>query len=206
MKYGMLLDLKRCVNCGGCVMACKLEHSTPREIYWCKIYQKEIGEYPNAKLSWIPRACMHCGNAPCVKTCPTGASHIDDTGRVLIDSSMCIGCRTCVNACHYAARHYNFDKPEKEPYWGDGAELTPFEQERTVNEHTHGISEKCTYCYELVEEGKLPACVQTCVGKARIFGDLDDPASELCQAIAIKKARPLHEEFGTDPSFYYVGV
>ena len=205
MKYGMLLDLNRCIDCGGCVMACRLQNSTPRDIYWCKIYHKEVGEYPNARLRWIPRACMHCQNAPCVKTCPTGASYYDGKGRVLIDITKCIGCRSCVNSCPYAARHYNFVKPENDSYWEVDGYLTPYEKARTVKEHVVGTTEKCTWCTDLVAAGHKPACVQTCVGKARVFGDLDDPASELNEAIANKKARTLHEEFGTQPNFFYAG-
>jgi molybdopterin-containing oxidoreductase family iron-sulfur binding subunit len=124
---------------------------------------------------------------------------------VLIDTSKCIGCRICVNACPYDARHYNFDGPEELPYWGEGAQLTPFEERRTIVEHVNGTTEKCTFCHGRVEEGLLPACTQTCVGKARVFGDLDDPNSEVSIAIRERNAKPLHEEFGTEPAFYYAG-
>jgi len=205
MQYGMLIDLNRCVDCGGCVMACKLENKTTRDIYWCTMHHKEQGVYPTARMLWMPVGCMHCSNAPCVQCCPTGASFVDESGRVLVNPDICIGCRTCINACPYSARHYNFDSAEDLPYWGDGAALTPFEEKAVVPQHPVGIVEKCTHCKPRVEQGLLPACVQTCVGKARVFGDLDDPASELCKAIKEKNARPLYSELGTSPNCYYVG-
>lgn len=186
-------------------MACKTEHATIRDVYWSSIHVKEVGEYPTGRLAWIPMGCMHCQNAPCVKSCPTGASYVDDCGRVQIDDSKCIGCRVCVNSCPYGARHYNFDSAEETPYWGDGAELTAYEQAFTGSMHVKGTTEKCIFCNDRVEQGLQPACVQTCVGKARVFGDLDDPNSELCQAIKRTGAKPFHEELGTEPSFYYAG-
>lgn len=206
MKYGMLIDLHRCINCGGCVMACKTEHATNKDVYWSSIHVEERGDYPYSRLSWIPMGCMHCSNAPCVKSCPTGASYIDDAGRVLIDDSKCIGCRVCVNSCPYGARHYVYDDSSENPYWGEGREQTAYEKVFTDKMHQKDTTEKCIFCYDRVEAGEQPACVQTCVGKARIMGDLDDPESEINRAIKEKDAKPFHAELGTDPCFYYAGT
>lgn len=204
MRYGMLIDLRRCIGCAACVVACKQENGTGSDIYWCNVYHKEVGQYPNSQLAVLPASCMHCADAPCVNCCPTGASYHDDKGRVLVDYDKCIGCRICITACPYNARHFNFTSQEKNPYWGDDFEMTPFEKIKS-KKHEVGKAEKCVFCQDRVEEGKLPACVETCVTGARVFGDLDDPNSEISIAIREKQAKPLYEHLGTKPSVYYVG-
>lgn len=204
MHYGMMLDLDRCVACGGCVMACKRVNGTLGDVYWCNVYTVEVGTYPNARLKSMPMGCMHCEEAPCVKHCPTGASYRTDDGFVLVDQEKCIGCRACVSACPYNARHLNLFDPVENPYWGDGQEQMPFEKITTAG-HIKGTAEKCVFCHDRVKEGIEPACVRTCVSSARIFGDLDDPNSEISKAIQLRKAKPLAVELGTKPSVYYAG-
>ena len=203
MRHGICIDLRYCGGCGGCVMACKVENGPLAGIYWCNLFTKEIGKYPAVRKMFLPAACMHCQDAPCVTHCPTGASYHDKDGAVLINLNKCIGCRGCVNACPYNARHYNFAHAEKNPYY-KGQEMTPFEK---VKEHLHPVGKtgKCNMCRDRIEDGKIPACVETCFTKARYFGDLDDPKSEISQVIAMYNAKPLHEELGTKPSVYYIG-
>lgn len=203
MRYGMLIDNHRCIGCGACVVACKQTNGTTKGVYWCNVYTKETGIYPNAKINVLAAGCMHCENAPCVNACPTGASYHTEEGIVLVAADKCIGCRSCVNACPYNARHYNFADPAKKTHW-EGFEMTPYEEVMS-KKHPVGKTEKCTFCKPRLDEGKTPACVDTCVTKARIFGDSDDPNSQISKAIIARNAQPLYEHLGTKPSVYYVG-
>lgn len=204
MRYGMLIDLKTCAGCGACVMACKMQNGTQQGTYWLKVLTHETGSYPDVKKQVLPTSCQHCANAPCVRVCPTGASHYDDKGRVQIDHSKCIGCRMCMGACPYDARSFNWASPEENPYFA-GKGMTPFE-EAHAGEHPAGVVEKCIQCKDRVAEGKDPSCVQTCITKARWFGDIEDPSSEISKKIREMNARPLMEEYGTKPSIYYAGL
>lgn len=155
-------------------------------------------------MTAIPAGCMHCQSAPCVHACPTGASYHNENGVTLVHLDQCVGCRACTNACPYNARHYNFTSMDANPYF-EGYENTPFEKAKQ-NRHKKGTVEKCVMCEDRVAEGKLPACVQTCIAKARAFGDLDDPESEISVLIKQKNARPMAEHLGTDPNIYYAGL
>lgn len=185
-------------------MACKRVNGTLGDVYWCNVYTQEEGTYPNARLVSLPMGCMHCEDAPCVEHCPTGASYHAEGGFVLVDQTKCIGCRVCVSACPYNARHLNLYDPKENAYWGDGAEQMPFEAITTAS-HIKGTAEKCVFCHDRVMAGDPPACVRTCVASARLFGDLDDPDSEISKEIIRRKAAPLAPELGTKPSVYYVG-
>jgi molybdopterin-containing oxidoreductase family iron-sulfur binding subunit len=186
-------------------MACKQANGTPLGIYWLTVLTKEVGTYPDAKKKCLPKNCMHCERAPCVRRCPTGASYRADNGVVLIDRDICIGCRACLEVCPYEVRCYVGEDPKKNPYWGIDFALTPYEEKKTVPLHDFGKMGKCTFCYERLQLGKDPICVQTCITRCRMAGDLDDPSSEISIAIEELDAKPLHEEYGTNPSVYYVG-
>lgn len=203
MRYGMLIDLDRCIGCTACVVACKSENGTARDVHWTKILSRETGYYPNSKIKIIPIVCMHCQNAPCIQACPTGASYRTEEGIVLIDIDKCLGCRACVNACPYDAREYNYTDPKKSPYFEEMG-LTPFEKVKNLS-HQLGKAEKCTLCNHRLREKELPACVKTCVTQARIFGDLDDPMGLLAKAIRDKNAYRFNEHLGTEPSVYFSG-
>lgn len=202
MRYAMVIDLRKCVGCSACTVACKQENATPPGVYWSKVLQYETGSYPNARLRFLPMLCMHCRQAPCLEACPTGASYRHPSGAVLVEEEKCIGCRYCIMACPYEARSYNAAEPE--PYHA-GQGLTPYEQ-AGYGQHVRGSVEKCTFCAARLEQGKEPACVATCPAEARIFGDLDDPSSKVAMLVASGAAKPRLAELGTEPSVFYVEV
>ncbi len=141
---------------------------------------------------------MHCKNPACVDVCPTGASHQRKEGIVLVDYDKCVGCQSCVVACPYGARYF---VNEIRGYFAE--EVTPYE--RVANtKHKPGVVEKCTFCVERLEKGKKPACVQTCPVKARTFGDLNDPGSEISELIRSRHGFQFHKDLGCDPSVYYL--
>lgn len=176
-RYGMLIDTTKCVACFGCRVACQMQNGLPPEEAFIHIYELEKGTFPNVNLQIVPVQCQHCDNAPCEKNCPTGATYTTKEGIVLVDENKCIGCKYCVVSCPYQAR---------------------------VVSHETGVVEKCRFCAEEVAQGKQPICVSTCVGGARIFGDLDDPNSEISKAIISKKAVPLRSDLGTRSKIFYV--
>jgi len=199
MRYGMVIDMRRCVGCHACTAACKQKNATPPGVFWRKVMIKEEGKFPNSAPVSMPLLCMHCGEPACVDVCPTGASYKTEEGPVLIDHDKCIGCRACIVACPYDAR--TSLKEINEYYPGMGK--TAYEKARE-GEHTIGTASKCTFCVDRILEGKDPLCVHTCIAKAAVFGDLDDPASEVSKRILQHDAQPLLPEMGTSPSVFYI--
>ena len=200
MRQGMVIDLKRCIGCYGCQVACKAEHGTPPGVFWARVLKQESGEYPTVSLVSLPVLCNHCSDPPCVEVCPTGASFVwEDTGAVDIDPSKCVGCRSCMMACPYSNRYF---VPERLNYYGDKGP-TVFEQ--NWNERSEvGIVTKCNFCRDRVLAGKEPACVANCPTVARHFGDLDDPTSNVSRLIKERGGYTLHPEKGTKPNVYYL--
>jgi Fe-S-cluster-containing dehydrogenase component len=200
MRYAMVIDLRRCVGCNACTTACKQINACPPGVFWSKVLNYETGDYPQARLRFLPMQCMHCQVAPCLDACPTGATYRGEGGLVLVDDDLCIGCRYCIMACPYEARSYNFNHPNK---YYDIESPTEFEQSGFTKHPKHAI-EKCNFCAPRLENGLLPACVATCPSGARIFGDLDDPSSEVSKLVVNGVARPRLEEQGTMPSVFYI--
>jgi len=198
-RYGMVIDLNICIGCNACTMACKAEHATPPGVFYSKVLEKEVGKYPAARRIFLPVLCNHCRIPACEEVCPTGATSKRADGIVTVDHELCIGCRSCMEACPYGAR--TFYNREATYYFN---EKTPFEEIK--QDFPDGIVMKCNFCADRVDQGLDPACVQTCPTECRIFGDLDDAQSKVAQIIAEKKARPLLADKGLEPSVFYVGA
>jgi Fe-S-cluster-containing dehydrogenase component len=227
-KYEMVVDLDRCQGCRGCMEACKIENNTVEANFWMYVFRFEQGTFPETKMSFLPRACQHCDNAPCVKVCPVGARFKREDGLVLTDPDRCIGCRYCELACPYGVNYFNWQKPEEGQYpivdWSDddlqevtGGAIPPYknpdleelygeEQRRTAGgAQIKGVMEKCTFCVHRVENGLEPACVTTCPTDALVFGDTEDADSPVSRYLREKDTWQLLEEAGTKPSVHYVG-
>lgn len=201
-KLGMVIDRDRCIGCHTCSNACKMQNSVPMGMLWsrvltdgCDIIDGAQGTYPDLSRSYTPVACQHCENPACLRVCPTGATYKDDKGRVEIDYDKCIGCRMCMAACPYNARSFNWEEPKRDPDFNYGDARVPVRPK--------GVAEKCTLCKERTDDGDEPMCVKCCPTRARVFGDLDDPNSEVSKRIKEKNARVLLPEQGTKPQVHY---
>jgi molybdopterin-containing oxidoreductase family iron-sulfur binding subunit len=197
-KWGMVIDLNKCIACEACTVACKVEHTTPDGVYWSRVVSTEQGQYPNVVRVAIPMPCMHCEDAPCVKVCPTEASYKRPDGIVLINYDKCIGCQYCIAVCPYGARTFVENIGS---YFSSGPSV--WEQLGYYVQQS-GVVEKCTLCSNRIDQGVEPACVQTCPAFARYFGDLDDPNSQVSQMVSSGNAVRLLDELGTKPSVYYI--
>lgn len=211
MRWGMVIDTNRCIGCYACMIACKEEHFLPPEVFFSRLLIGEEGKYPNVKKINFPVLCNHCKDAACVEVCPTEATRKREDGIVSIDYDKCVGCRSCLIACPYQQR--TFLRKVLEYYPGQG--LTEYE-EFGRGKYQENVMLKCTFCMDRIDHGlskglkpgvdveATPACVNVCPAKARVFGDLDEPDSEINVLIAEKKAEPIHPEFDTDPSVFYI--
>ena len=205
-KWGMVIDLDKCVGCQACVVSCKEENNVPhgspqeqtqrREFYWNRVMAVSDGEYPTGKVTFVSMPCMHCDNPPCATVCPAKATYRREIdGIVMQDFRRCIGCKYCIAACPYGVRSFNYKEPEELPYQRpdlppDRVSIGPWPFPRRV----HGVVEKCTFCFHRIDQGVregkkigidvVPACVEACPTKARAFGDLDDPASPISRLLA----------------------
>src|SRR5574340_26070 len=200
MHWGMVIDLKLCIGCNTCVAVCKMRNGTPKGIFWNRVLEEEVGTFPAAKRIFWPVRCMQCEEPACVEACPTGASHQREGDKlVIVDQEKCVGCKACMLACPYEAR-FMWDGAGS--YYDEG--LTPFERQGYPN-HLAGAVQKCNFCASRLDEGLKTSCAEACLTGAIMFGDLDDPASEVSQALAEPRVRMrLREELGTRPSIYYL--
>ncbi len=202
-RYAMAIDTKRCFGCQTCSVACKMSNNLPKGVRRNHIITSGStkpdcggGTFPNIDMTYVPLSCQHCDNPGCVSVCPTGASFKTDDGVVHVNTDECIGCKACVSACPYDVRTLLDAEPE---YYldfavGDGYDL----------EHKGGTIDKCNLCYQRITNGKVPACMELCPGRARYWGDLDDPSSEISKAVAGRETMKWMEAEGTEPSTIYL--
>ncbi len=217
-RFGMVIDLGKCIGCRRCAYACKLENNVPDTISpsYIMVFQTEsatgvTGHFPSPEmlgkgttmfytrlrkdLWYMPVQCNHCDKAPCVQVCPTGASYKDPDGLVLIDYEKCIGCRYCMTACPYNARRFN---------WWEPPEIPPERRNPLVPMRRHGVVEKCTFCVQRTRRGKTTRCVEACPNKARTFGNFDDPDSEVSKLVESERNFRLKEGLNTQPRIWYL--
>jgi molybdopterin-containing oxidoreductase family iron-sulfur binding subunit len=200
-RLGMVIDLKRCIGCNACTLACKQENGTPEGIHYARVITREIGTYPKTRRTFLPVLCNHCDDAPCAQACPSGATWIRNDGLVMVEREKCIGCRACAVACPYMNRHFIEKELLAHGYSSDG--LSPYEAVKFA-EFEEGTMTKCTLCAHRVDQGLEPACVVTCPTDARIFGDLEPEDGKLQKLIRERKGWTLLPECNTKPSVFYL--
>ncbi len=249
MRFGMVIDLRRCVGCGCCTLVCKAENNTRdraegQSHNWSDLLTRTVGTFPNVVHMVMPVLCNHCSNAPCVEACPVEGKAMFKTpeGVTMHDDEKCIGCRACQEACPYSHEtlddrslagetysviSFNADEKNTQPRWADKSQMIPgctasgaetaaaagatipmmnrFAAGDVQPIRRPGIVEKCTFCYHRTSNGLRPACVEVCPAKARIFGDQDDPNSEIAKVLKAEKSFRLQEDKGTRPNVHYVG-
>ena len=204
-QFGLAIDQKRCIGCHTCSVACKEQNNLPRNMWWNKtttegsdIIDVPTGEFPNTELVYRTVSCQHCASPACEAVCPTGATHKDEaTGIVLVNEDECIGCQSCIQACPYEGVRTLLEG-EPEFYGSDAIGGLG------IVKHQSGTVEKCTLCHHLTSQGGQPACVGVCPARARVFGDLDDPDSEISKLIAEKGYEQWNASEGTNPSVYFL--
>jgi molybdopterin-containing oxidoreductase family iron-sulfur binding subunit len=212
--FGYALNISKCKGYRDCVTACQKENNLGRngQMEYIRVVELDKGSHdletanhyydhdlvPAEGKEYMPIQCMQCDDAPCVKACPIEATWMEPDGIVVVDYNWCIGCRYCMSACPYSARHFNWSTPE-----------IPAEE---LNTNTHylgnrprekGVVEKCHFCIHRTRKGIQPACMEACPTGARIYGNLLDPDSEIRYILANKAVFRLKEELGTEPKFWY---
>jgi len=200
--WGFVVDTTRCIGCGACVRACKIENDVPESYYrtWVERYEINKDEqvrvdspkgaiesfkqnnFQNSeivKAFFVPKLCNHCYDSSCTQVCPVGATYESPDDVVLIDKDHCVGCGYCVQACPYGCRYID---------------------------HTKGVADKCTLCYHRIHKGLAPACVNACPRDARIYGNLKDPNGKIRKILHKRRYGLLKPELGTNPKCYYIGL
>ncbi len=209
-RWGMVIDLNRCVGCQTCTAACKHAHDTPPGVQWRRVLDVELGSFPDVERFFLPVGCQHCDAPPCVPVCPTGATYRRADGIVAIDYDRCIGCASCAVACPYEVRALVY---RREFYFGECETL----QERAVaHPERLGVVQKCTFCVGKIDASvargrrpgedldATPACAVSCIAGAIRFGDFNDPASEVSRLVREQRSFVLNEELGTRPMIRYL--
>jgi Fe-S-cluster-containing dehydrogenase component len=191
VRYGMVIDITKCNGCHNCFLACRDEYcgndfppysaSQPNTgHFWMRIIEKERGKYPKVKVAYTAMPCMHCDDASCVKAATDGAIYRRADGIVIIDPEKSAGQKSLVSSCPYRVIYWNEEKQ---------------------------IPQKCTFCAHLLDKGwKEPRCVEACPTGTLIFGDLDNPKSEVAKWAASGKTEILHPEYGMKEKVSYFGL
>jgi len=177
MKYGFIIDNRKCIGCHACTTACKSEHQIPVGVNRTWVKQVEKGEFPNTRRLFSVMRCNHCTDAPCVEICPTESLFFRKDGIVDFDKDRCIGCKSCMQACPYDALYID---PET------------------------STAAKCNYCAHRIDVGLEPACVNVCPEEAIISGDMDNPTSKISELLAQQSVKARKVEKGTQPNLFYI--
>lgn len=178
-KWGMVIDVRKCVGCHACSAACRIENNVTKEGNRSWVTEDEVGTYPEVHTLKVPQLCNHCDETPCVSACPVKATAKNEDGIVFVDREKCIGCFACVGACPYGAR---------------------------IQEEKAKKVDKCDFCAHRLQHGLLPACVTTCPTQARYFGDLNDSNSLVSKLLKENKYEVLLPEKELGANVYYIGI
>jgi tetrathionate reductase subunit B len=216
-RWAMLIDARKCVGCHACSVACASENKLPPKLWYRPVHEYERGQFPKVTRTFLPRPCMQCDKPPCVKPCPVkpekatrketrGAA----SGLVVIDYATCIGCGQCVPACPYGARavddgsNHSDGTPAAQPYEAAASFEYGRKVQRSAAALPVGKARKCHFCLHRLQEGLLPQCISSCIGRAGYFGDESDPESVVAKMKKGSKVQLLKAAKGTAPRVYYV--
>ena len=212
--FGYALNISKCKGVRKCVEGCMKENNTSRDtqIQFIRVLEMDHGNFnlnnanhyfdhetvPAKGKFYLPIQCMQCENPPCVKACPIEATWKEPDGITVVDYDWCIGCRYCMAACPYWARHFNWNTPTL-----PAKEINPRTHYLGNRPREKGVVEKCTFCIQRTRKGRNPACLEACPTGARVFGNLMDPKSEIRYVLENKTVFRLKEDLGTEPKFWY---